>query len=270
MQTFKLSPEALAKAVNELNEPQDQSLRLAAINTLRDAFISENPDLKLVREDDAFMLRFLRAKKFDHATALVTLKNYHTQRLEWPEVFDKVRNPILVKSVFEKGAICPLEVKAKNGASVVLMRPGFDGCTEFTDMFAGLYLALDRLLENEETQIYGVVFINDLAYFSTEIAKQMNPALAMRVSKIMQEGIPLRVKGLNLTNEPRIFDAVFAIIQPFLKAKIKKRVIFHGKDFSRLYGIIDKSVLPFMFAGSGPDPDAKLWKDRIIQEGTAL
>ena len=265
-----LSSEALCTAYNELNEPEDINERLTAIASLRNAFKSENPDLKLVREDDSFILRFLRAKKFNQTKALVTLKNYHVQRQDWPEVFEKVKNPILVKSVFESGVVCPLEGKAKDGSTVIVLRPGLGNCTILTDIFASLYLTVDQLLEDDETQIYGVTAINDLAYFSTEIVAQFSPSIAMKFTKTMQECLPLRIKSLNITNEPKIFDAVFALLQPFMKEKLKKRFNVHGKDFQKLYDVIDKSVLPLMFAGSGPEQNIELWKERIIQEGTAL
>ena len=265
-----LSPAALSKAVNELNEPEDENARLAAINKLREAFQTDHSDLKLVREDDVFFLRFLRAKKFNQEKALVILRNYHAQRLAWPEVFDIVSNPVLIKSVFENGVVFVLDGKAKNGSNVVVMRPGLNECTDVTHLFAGLYLTIDHLLDDEEFQVFGATMLVDLAYFSTEIAKQFLPSVAMKMTKTMQDCMPLRNKCLNFTNEPRIFDAAFAVVQPFIKDKLKKRITFHGKDFSKLYDVIDRSNLPFVFAGTGPEPNFELWKNQIIQEGTAL
>lgn len=54
-----LSDEALKKAVEELNEPEDNDLRLAAIDQLRTRFEEEACDLELIRNDDAFILRFV-------------------------------------------------------------------------------------------------------------------------------------------------------------------------------------------------------------------
>ena len=54
----KLSPEVLKKAIEELNEPEDNSKRLAAIYRLRKRFESEAKDLELIRSDDAFLLRY--------------------------------------------------------------------------------------------------------------------------------------------------------------------------------------------------------------------
>ena len=267
---MSLSPETLTKAVSELNEPEDSNKRLAAIRSLQTAFKTKNPDLALIRDDDQFALRFLRAKKYDQAKALLCMTNYHEQRLDWPEVFDKVNNPALIKSVADKGVVCPLEGKAKDGSVVIVLRPGLESCTDITELFSLLYLTIDKLLEYDENQIHGVTIINDLAYFSSEIAAQFSPSTIMKFAKTMQECVPLRIKSLNITNEPKIFGAVFTLIQPFLKEKLKKRLLVHGKDFKNLYNIVDKSVLPHMFAGSGPEPNFEFWKNNIFHEGTAL
>lgn len=40
----------------------------------------------------------------------------------------------------------------------------------------------------------------------------------------LQDGFPIRIKAVNIINEPRIFKGIFAIIKPFLKEKIANRV----------------------------------------------
>lgn len=52
-----LSAEALKKAVAELNEPEDNVVRLAAIDRLRERFQDEVKNLTLIRSDDSFLIR---------------------------------------------------------------------------------------------------------------------------------------------------------------------------------------------------------------------
>lgn len=40
----------------------------------------------------------------------------------------------------------------------------------------------------------------------------------------VQDGFPIRIKAVNIINEPRIFKGIFAIIKPFLKEKMAERV----------------------------------------------
>lgn len=265
-----LPPELLEKAVNELNEPKNNDERLAHIDYIREEFKRQNPDVKLVQEDDSFILRFLRVRKFDRVKTLQTLKNYHAQRDSWPEVFDKVKNPVLLKHELEQGVVCPLEGKAKNGCHVVVMRPGLNNCNIVTDIAACMILTVEKLLEQEETQINGIVVINDMAYLTLDMAKQMGPSLAKKLTTTIQECLPLRIKSSNLTNQPKFFDLAYAIVYPLLKDKMKKRLQLHGQDFSKLFEQIDRSQLPLMFAGTGPEMDVQDWKEEILSTGTAL
>ncbi|XP_077473571.1 alpha-tocopherol transfer protein-like isoform X3 [Stigmatopora argus] len=106
-----LSPELVAKAREELQEKPEWRLRDA--QALRDMILKEQPDLQ-TRLDDAFLLRFLRARKFDYDRALRLLLNYHAGRTAWPEVFRGLR-PSAVKHVLDAGFL------------TVLPRPDPDG-----------------------------------------------------------------------------------------------------------------------------------------------
>ena len=266
----KLPPAVLAKAVEELNEPEDEVERWRAIDQLRESFLKANPNMKLIREDDEFILRFLRARKFNQEKALKMITNYHVQTSSWPEVFDKVKNPVLMKKTLDVGCVLPLKGKAKDGSTIVVGRPGIGEDPNIIDLYASIFVTMEKMVEDEETQVHGVTVIQDLAYYSMDYVRQTTPAISRRFIAVVQDSLPLRVKSLNATNEPKIFDIVFAIAAPFMKEKIKQRYKLHGKDFSGLYKIIDKSVLPPMFAGTGPELDPESWKQELIGEDTAL
>ena len=105
---WTLSPQILEKAVRELNEPTDDSKRLVAIDKFREAFKNENRVLPLLTEDDAFLLKFLRARRFDQDKALKLLKHYHIHRREWPEMLVKLENPLMMEKTLAAGVVCPL------------------------------------------------------------------------------------------------------------------------------------------------------------------
>lgn len=78
-----LSPDLVTKAREELQEKPEWRLR--DVQALRDMVCKDYPSLGTCL-DDAFLLRFLRARKFDYDRALQLLVNYHTCRRTWPEV----------------------------------------------------------------------------------------------------------------------------------------------------------------------------------------
>lgn len=86
--------------------------------------LKDQPNLR-TRLDDAFLLRFLRARKFDYDRALQLLLNYHAGRKAWPEVFQDLK-PSTVKHVLDLGFLTVLPQPDPNGRYILCLRPG--GC----------------------------------------------------------------------------------------------------------------------------------------------
>nr|XP_039256803.1 alpha-tocopherol transfer protein-like [Styela clava] len=263
-----LSPELLKKAIEELNEPEDNDKRLAAIDKLRTRFEEEDNGLELIRSDDAFLLRFLRVRKFDQDRAYTMLFNYHKQRKEWRELFDLVDDPSKVDHLLRCGAVVPLyDRRAKDGTFITIGRPGlgFDDNTTMVHFIAVLVLTLEKLLENEEFQIYGLTIIEDMADFGLYLAMQM-PSLGSKFLHIIQDAMPVRVKSVNMIHEALVFDVIYSIISSFMKEKMKNRLTLHGDKFDKLHEKIDPANLPFSLGGSGPDLNPDWWTRQILAD----
>ncbi|XP_013395981.1 alpha-tocopherol transfer protein-like, partial [Lingula anatina] len=114
-----LTPELQDKAKNELNE--DPEWRSKDVAALRD-MVNKYTGLKC-RTDDAFLLRFLRARKFDHQRAFDLLLNYFKKRKENPDIFENF-TPLNLKHMFEAGVSNVLDCKDKLGRRIVLLRMG--------------------------------------------------------------------------------------------------------------------------------------------------
>lgn len=115
-----LSPDLVTKAREELQEKPEWRLR--DVQALRDMVCKDYPSLGTCL-DDAFLLRFLRARKFDYDRALQLLVNYHTCRRTWPEVFSNLK-PSAIKPVLESGFVTVLPHRDPQGRHVVCIRPG--------------------------------------------------------------------------------------------------------------------------------------------------
>ncbi len=85
--------------------------------------LQEQPNLR-TRLDDTFLLRFLRARKFDYDRALQLLLNYHGGRKAWPEVFKDLK-PSTVKHVLDLGFLTVLPQPDPNGRYILCLRPGW-------------------------------------------------------------------------------------------------------------------------------------------------
>eukprot|EP00058_Branchiostoma_floridae_P004980 XP_002590468.1 hypothetical protein BRAFLDRAFT_86315 [Branchiostoma floridae] len=126
---------------------------------------------------------------------------------------------------------------------------------------------VERAFQEEETQVAGVVFVEDLAGMTANhVYYASSPTLMYKGYGAFQNAFPCRIKGGHYLNESPLFDGVFAIIKPILSEKIKSRIQMHGKVYSTLHACVGKHVLPPEYGGDGPDYDdsVKLWTDRLM------
>lgn len=76
-----------------------------------------------IRTDDAFLLRFLRAKKFEYDRAYNLLLSHFQMKKENPKLFENLC-PSAVKHVLEAGITGVLRHRDKEGRRVMVFRPG--------------------------------------------------------------------------------------------------------------------------------------------------
>ncbi|XP_057636728.1 alpha-tocopherol transfer protein-like isoform X2 [Chionomys nivalis] len=218
-----LTEDLVTKAREELQEKPEWRLR--DVQALRDMVRKEYPYLS-TSLDDAFLLRFLRARKFDYDRALQLLVNYHGCRRNWPEVFSNLR-PSALKDVLNSGFLTVLPHTDPRGCHVLCIRPDrwIPSNYPITENIRAIYLTLEKLIQSEETQVNGIVILADYKGVSLSKASHFGPFIAKKVIGILQDGFPIRIKAVHIVNEPRIFKGIFAIIKPFLKEKIANRMV---------------------------------------------
>ncbi|KAM4691488.1 alpha-tocopherol transfer protein-like [Rhinophrynus dorsalis] len=263
-----LTPELVLKALDELQEKPEWRLR--DVEALRDMIWKEYPNLK-TRVDDSFLLRFLRARKFDYDRALQLLVNYYNCRKGWPEVFNDLR-PSAVKPVLDSGFLTVLPSRDREGRKIVCIRPGCWNPRDYpiTENIRAIYLSLEKLIESEETQVNGIVILADYNDVGFSQASHFGPFIAKKVIGILQDGFPIRIKAVNIINEPRIFKGIFAILKPFLKEKIVKRFFLHGSDMNSLHDNIPKAILPEEYGGTAGKLDTSAWSQTLLTSEEAF
>jgi len=270
-----LSKSTLLKAHEELNEPLDNAERLEAIDKFRNYFFEKYPETKLSdrQQQDDFLLRFLRVKKFNNERAASILLNYINRKSIIPEIFERIENPQKVSEIVDTKYITALPGHAKNGSAVLLVRPAF-GCDKpnIYDIFAGIFMSMEKLIDKEENQINGITMIEDLSYVNMHLVNQMGPLIAKKLVSIVQDTLPIRLKNVCFLNEWQIFDLIFAIIKPFLSEKIRKRIILIGNDFEKLHVVVDPVYLPSTYGGKVDENDLnhESWKSALLGKATAL
>lgn len=259
------------KEVRETDESRTQGL--ATLKRL----ITENPDIKTVQTDE-FLLRFLRARKFDVEKAFKLLKSYMLAKKRDPDRFQ-------LSTAFEdvehlgQGWQSVLRGRTKKGQAIFVSRPGqYNLISEKTkrgsrpaltveEAFRTNIIALEWSLLDEMTQLAGLVTIIDMEGFSLlKHSAFLTPYQAMKTTSVVQDTVPLRFGGFHVVNQPRYMDAIYALFKPFLKQKIRERIYFHGSCYEHLHDLISPEVLPKEYGGTSGSIEDDDWKERLVAD----
>ncbi|CRK93457.1 CLUMA_CG006993, isoform A [Clunio marinus] len=249
------------KAEKELNENNEAITKMKQMRKL----IAESDISQKGREDEAFLLRFLRAKKFDVDKAFKMIQKYYWMKEHSPELF-YVSPPSDLKSMLEMQIQCMLPQKDNHGRQVYVFR--VEKCDPYKvpveHVFRSNVLALEDAIRDPETQIGGLVVLLDMAGLGFAHARYLSPHLAKRTVEVVQEAFPMRFKAFHILHEPFYMDAILSVLKPFLKDKIRRRIHCHGNDLNSLYKHIPRDCLPSEYGGTQPPFDNSIWRQRIL------
>uniref|UniRef100_A0A8C1WI27 Tocopherol (alpha) transfer protein n=1 Tax=Cyprinus carpio TaxID=7962 RepID=A0A8C1WI27_CYPCA len=282
--------------IEELNNLPVDSIRIAPyLSELKQKAAAE-VSIRHLNLTETFLIRFLQARDFDVALALKLLINYHKWRQECPEITADLK-PSSVIGLLQNNYHGVLRSRDDAGSRILIYRIGkyihkqFLNCyfvhyngeyckfklflgqwnpKEFTayEVFRVSLITSELIVREWETQRNGLKAIFDLQDWCFAHALQINPSLAKKISSVLTDSFPLKVRGIHLINEPIFFRPVFAMIRPFLPDKIKQRIHMHGSSYARsLSDFIPKAVLPPEYGGTGPSINevCQDWTEYIMQ-----
>lgn len=115
-------------------------------------------------------------------------------------------------------------------------------------------LFLEAATLEPETQTHGAVVIFDMDGLSLQQTWQFTPAFAKRIVDWLQDSVPMRIKGIHIVNQPKIFQIVFALFKPFLREKLRNRIYFHGSDMASLHKHLSPKHIPAAYGGTSQIP----------------
>ncbi|KAM9712909.1 LOW QUALITY PROTEIN: clavesin-1-like [Menidia menidia] len=259
-----LSSETAEKARLELNENPDTLHH--DIQQVRDMIVTR-PDIGFLRTDDDFILRFLRARKFDQMETFRLLAQYFQYRQQNLDMFQsfKVGDPGIKRALMD-GFPGVLETPDQHGRKIlILFASNWDqGRNSFTDILRAILLSLEVLIENPELQINGFVLIIDWSNFSFKQASKLTPNILKLAIEGLQDSFPARFGGIHFVNQPWYIHAMYTIIKPFLKDKTRKRIFLHGNNLNSLHQLIGVDCLPSEFGGLLPPYDVGSWARSLL------
>ncbi|KAK6492100.1 clavesin-1 [Huso huso] len=259
-----LCPETKEKARLELNENPDTLHQ--DIQQVRDMVITR-PDIGFLRTDDAFILRFLRARKCNQMETFKLLAQYFHYRQQNLDLFKsfKADDPGIKRALMD-GFPGVLENLDQYGRKIlILFASNWDQSrNSFVDILRAILLSLEVLIEDPELQINGFILIIDWSNFSFKQASKLTPTILKLAIEGLQDSFPARFGGIHFVNQPWYIHALYTIIKPFLKDKTRKRIFLHGNNLNSLHQLIFPECLPSEFGGTLPPYDMGTWARTLL------
>ncbi|XP_077992885.1 alpha-tocopherol transfer protein-like [Glandiceps talaboti] len=255
-----LSEATLKKAKEELNE--DPLTREEKLNDLIEMF-KTRPDIRF-RQDDAFLLRFLRNKKFEVDRAFKSLVHHYQVRRDYGEIFTNYR-PSFIKHYFDlnQAMVCP--GKDSDGRTILAIRPNMatNDCS-LLDCIRAILMLLETLLQDEDIHVNGIVYVIDCEAIDWRFLKQGSPWVMKKIVDSYVNSVPIRIKGAHSVRPSGFFKAFYTIVRPFLPDKIKRRVFIHGDEYETLHKHVPSSILPSGLGGQIPEYDNTEWVNKTL------
>jgi CRAL/TRIO domain/CRAL/TRIO, N-terminal domain len=215
------------------------------------------------REDDAFLLAFLRARKYKVDKAFAVLRKF-SRFWAAPETRAMLHGASAegLRRFYVGGPTRLLQGRDAQGAAVTTLNAGKMDAA-LVDYTAQVHLSMLSLAwmlepENEEVQLRGITIVETFEHFSLAAAMGLRGALSSKQQKALTDfftdAMPVRIRHIYVIKQPWYFSMVWAVARLFFKKKITDRVQLFGSDVAKLHALVPASILPPEFGGTLDEP----------------
>lgn len=245
---------------DELNEDQ-----FAALKKFKESLISEHVLENLDKYDDLYLLRFLRARKFDLEKTMVMFKKFIQWRIDTK--VDEIRDNFEFTEIFEVKKLYPHSYHKTDKIG----RPIYIEVLSKVELDALFKLTTEERMTKYYIREYERLMQRRFPACSAVIKKPVEQSLTILdmdgvgigrivgktrqfiqlASNIGQDYYPEMLGTMMLLNTGFFFNAVWAIVKTFVDEKTRKKINLLGGSYkSKLLELVDAENLPSQFGGS--------------------
>ncbi|XKL68220.1 hypothetical protein PGB90_003711 [Kerria lacca] len=264
LNAIKLNENPTSKIVLDRN-PLDEESKKVAENELRETpervIESVNELRKILKVDkslqyddsEEFLIMMLRPVKFYPESAYGLMKRIADFRKANAEILKNVSPETDKDSFLNSKVVNVLVDRDQKRRRILVMNLGSNWNPKelnIDKLFRILYLIHFGALMEPLTQVHGSIIIMDFTDLSRTQAFAFTPAFSKRLLTFIQEVVPLRIKAVHIVFQPFVFKIVWNLFKPFIGAKLKSRIFFHGAKLASLHEHIDPNYLPEEYGGT--------------------
>ncbi|XP_033207200.1 alpha-tocopherol transfer protein-like isoform X3 [Belonocnema kinseyi] len=258
------SPEVMEYARRELGESDE--VKCQTLQELRE-MIYERGECLPHRVDDAFLIRFLRARNFNVHRAHRLVVNYYNFKEEHPEIHEGV-NPLEMRHIGDDDVMTVPAYRTQCGRRMMIYRMGNWDPRKYSieELFKATVIILELGILEPRAQVLGGVVIFDLEGITIGHAWTITPQIANMVIALMVTSFPMKTYAIHILHQSWVFDAIFAVFKPLLDSRMQAKMYFHGHDMSSLHRHVAPTCLPKKYGGTREELPYYKWIDSLSQE----
>jgi len=220
--------------------------------------LTDDLDLKAPIHDERFLIRFVRANKYDASLAHQSVRKYFRIRRKFSEVWQNTYPTYEpVKEFLEANVLVKLKHDDPEGRPILLLNSrnwDLEKFNNFDLLFIAMALYLDELPEAAQTK--GVVIFNDKDKFTMGHGKLYSLPKLKIILQMYEGAMPIRFKQFRILRVNKITETIFSLVKPFLSEKMRSRFTLHGTDLTEFVKEIGADKLPQSVGGDLTDEEA--------------
>jgi len=199
-------------------------------------------------------LRFLRGSNWDVDIGAGLIAGSH-QMIQDYYPYMSAGPPSALEHVWRRNLIFSPEMRDCEGRRVVVLRLGQWPPQEVPlfDFFTGVFTLFELVVQEDKTQVAGVVMILDCKGFGLSHVRNFNMDMVMCINSFLCGAFPLWFRRIHIVNNPMLFSVFGKLVGPLLSSRVRENIVYHSSELSSLHSEVHPSLLPTSLGGSQDD-----------------